>query len=150
MRLILVDIDHTLSDAAWRDHMMEACYRDKNWDEYHAASADDKPVPEMVAMINSLQKSGWYVTALTTRPEKWRVLTNAWLLKHGVLIDDLLMRPDGDYLPNNESKLAVFKKYVSQNGIRFENIIVIDDHERIVSIFKAEKITVLQTHVRRC
>jgi HAD superfamily, subfamily IIIB (Acid phosphatase) len=149
MRLLLVDIDHTLSDAAVRDHMMDACYRDKAWDAYHEASAHDKPVPEMVALVNSLQISGWYVVGLTTRPEKWRTLTVSWLLKHQVNVDHLLMRPDDDYRPNNQSKLAVFKEYAAQNG-SFEDIIVIDDHEGIVTAFKAEKITVLQAHVRRC
>lgn len=150
MRILLVDIDHTLAAAARRDHLLEAAYRDKAWDEYHADSAHDNCVPEMVALANTAQMGGWYVIGLTSRPEKWRALTNAWLMKHRVRLDLLLMRAENDWRPAKESKLATYLAYAKHMSSPPESVILIDDQDANVEAFKAVGITVLQAFVRSC
>lgn len=100
---------------------------------------------EMISLVNCLQASGWYVVGLTTRPEKWRQLTNDWLIKHAVRIDKLLMRPHDDFRPNAESKLEIATKFISHHQV--DSIIVIDDHDAVVSSFRAQNVTVLQAYV---
>jgi hypothetical protein len=145
MKLLFVDIDHTLTAAHWRDEMIDYASRNRDWDSYHSESIKDKPIPEMISLVNCLQTAGWYVVGLTTRPEKWRQLTNDWLLKYQVLIDKLLMRPHDDYRPNAESKIDLATKFISQHQV--DNIIVIDDHDAVVASFRAHNITVLQAYV---
>jgi len=145
MKVLFVDIDHTLTAAHWRDDLIEVAKRNRDWDMYHQKSIEDKPIMEMISLVNCLQASGWYVVGLTTRPEKWRQLTNDWLIKHAVRIDKLLMRPHDDFRPNAESKLEIATKFISHHQV--DSIIVIDDHDAVVSSFRAQNVTVLQAYV---
>lgn len=136
--ILLVDIDHTLSDAFWRDPMIGG-----SWDEYHAASSEDQPLKPMVSLVRALKKDAWLIIGLTARPAKWRKLTMTWLLKHNIPLDEILMRPDEAFHPAPELK---FKLAL----LRFPDLrkvtMVLDDREDVVAIFKAAGITALQVH----
>jgi phosphoglycolate phosphatase-like HAD superfamily hydrolase len=147
--LLFVDLDHTLTHAHWRDDLMDECARNKTWDDYHNMSAQDEPVLEMVELINTCAFAGWKVVALTTRPEKWRSMTNQWLIKHSIDIHILLMRPHDDYRSNAESKMAVYNEFLVGLEDKPSNIIIVDDHDGIVKAFKGINITVLQAHIRK-
>jgi hypothetical protein len=145
MRILFVDIDHTLTAAHWRNDMIEVAKRDRDWDTYHKESINDKPITEMIALVNCLQVSGWYIVGLTTRPEKWRQLTNDWLLRYEVRIDKLLMRPHDDFRPDAQSKLDIVTQFIAHHQV--DSIIVIDDNDYVVSSFRAQNVTVLQAYV---
>lgn len=134
--ILAIDIDNTLADSAWRDSLKP------NWDEYHQASANDKPHSCMVELINSLEQSHWII-CITTRPERWRQLTMTWLLKHKINIDELLMRPDDDFRSSPELKLEIIKSYLE------DNVIAIDDREDVVTAYRGAGITALQAFPRR-
>lgn len=139
---VLVDIDHTLSNAFWRDSMIGSM----GWDDYHMASRDDQPLQDMCSLINEL----WFdyqVIGLTARPEKWRKLTVEWLLKNRVELHEILMRPDDDYRSSPELKVALAKKRFGDdlhNHVSF----VIDDRDDVCSVFRALGVTVLQCYAR--
>src|SRR4051812_48533865 len=97
-KIVLVDIDHTISNAFPRDGMIG----NTTWDEYHGAAPDDEPLHDMVKLVNALHDAGYYLVGLTARPAKWRNMTLCWLIKHGVVLDELLMRPDEAYHPSPE------------------------------------------------
>jgi len=145
MRVLFVDIDHTLTAAHWRDDLIDVAKRNRDWDAYHSASINDKPITEMISLVNCLQISGWYVVGLTTRPEKWRQLTNDWLIKYAVRIDKLLMRPHDDFRPGADSKIEQATQFIAHHQV--DSIIVIDDHDAVVSSFRAQNVTVLQAYV---
>lgn len=138
--IVLIDIDHTLSDAAWRDGMIA----DSSWDDYHAASEKDEPVKEMVDLVNSLESAGHEVIGFTTRPERWRSLTIAWMVKNEVNVTDVLMRRDDDYRPAEKIKSDLFDDF-----LRKENVgLIIDDNEATCAAFRAKGITTLCASVR--
>jgi hypothetical protein len=152
---LIVDIDHTISDANWRNDLLDAAQIsfatvDKTsnaFDRYHEASIKDKPIEEMILLVNTLHKAGWAVIGLTTRPEKWRNLTNTWMITHGAHFDVLLMRPNDDYRPAAQSKLATLKDWLQYSSVALKKentIIVLDDREDIREAFRAEGFTVLQ------
>jgi hypothetical protein len=138
--LILVDIDHTISDAAWRDGMIE----NESWDAYHMASIKDPPVQEMVNLINAMSLTGHVVYGFTARPEKWRKLTMDWMVSHEVLIFYVLMRNDEDFRPADQIKTELVDDYLKRITID----LVIDDREDVCLAFKARGITTLQVSVR--
>lgn len=153
--VILIDIDHTVSDAWWRDGMIEG-FRDNHdeevakrapWDQYHMASAQDKPLDDIVKLLRILH--GMYtLVGLTARPEKWRQLTTDWLVAHGLFFDHLIMRPDADYRPSKKMKasLALEAFGPDLSAIAF----VLDDQEEVLASFAAQGVTCLQTYyVRR-
>lgn len=134
--LILVDIDHTLSDARWRDHMLEPAVKD--WVAYHTQSIDDPPVAPMIQLVKRLQKGkeeGDVIAGLTARPEQWRPLTMKWLFRHGVELDELYMRPDYDFRPSPECKLALVEQYLSD--VDKMSVIFLEDNEKICRAFLA-------------
>jgi hypothetical protein len=136
--IILVDIDHTIANSFWRDHMIGSA----TWDEYHAASRDDKPYRNMISLINSLSSMGNWIIALTGRTEKFRQLTLNWFIKHHIDIDELLMRPDDVFLKNAEMKVKLVQDRFDGN---FKDInFIIDDNEDTVLEFFKLGITTLQ------
>jgi len=144
-RHIICDVDHTLTNAFWRDGML--ANRPVDWDEYHAASIHDKPALDVVEMVQALHLRGFLIVGITGRPEKWRKLTVEWMIKHKVPMDELHMRPNDNYDTAGPLKLFLAR-------LRFSNIpeqvaMVIDDHDGVIAAFTALGVTCLQTHGRR-
>lgn len=138
--ILLCDIDHTISNAAWRDPMIGT----ESWDEYHTHSPKDEPIPEMVNLVRTLHNAGWHTVGLTTRPEKWRRITMDWLVRHDVQFSELIMRPNDEYRAS-----AIVK--VEQVTARFKDLtgaVILDDREDIITAFKAIKVTALHVHAR--
>ncbi len=139
----LIDIDHTLSNATWRDPMLGVA----SWDEYHMEATSDEPIPEMVELVRALHKGGWQLFGLTARPEKFHFITMNWLVNHDIPLMGLLMRPNDNFLPSPEIKVKVFQHYF--NKVEPNSIVVFDDRDDVVAAFKAIGITSLQVNAAR-
>jgi len=128
-KFCFTDIDHTFSNAAWRDAQLG------DWDEYHRLSVDDKPIPETVALLASLNSDRWWTIGLTARPEKWRAITINWCIKHGVFLDELIMRPNDNY-----QGAAEFKRQEVINRLsglqKTPTVILFDDRDDVISAIK--------------
>ena len=140
--ICLVDLDHTLTDAAWRNDMIG------DWDKYHESSIHDKPCTDICTLIDLLRGNGIIVVGLTARPEKWRKLTQQWLIKYGIMIDELLMRPDTNFEPVGALKVNIARE-VFGDDLESRILFVLDDRDDVVSGFKALGVTSLQCHGRR-
>lgn len=123
-RIILVDIDGVLSDDRWREPRKMI-----SWDEYHSAAGNDPPIETSINLINSMHEQGFYIVALTTRPEKWRIVTMRWLTTHNVAIDELIMRPENDYRKSPELKLALAEPFGE------EVVAIIDNRQDVIEMF---------------
>jgi hypothetical protein len=141
--VILVDIDHTLSAAHWRDAMIGG-----PWDEYHAASVADPPAHDIAALVRALYNCGYTIIGITARPEKWRKLTMDWLLRHSIPLHSILMRPDAAYHPAPEIKVKLAQEHFGDALVTCVAFII-DDREDVVAAFRALGITTLQCHVRQ-
>lgn len=139
--VVLVDIDHVIS-AAWpRDPMIG----NVSWDEYHAASSADLPVRDIVQLLQRL-KEHYKIVAITARPEKWRQLSMAWMVKHKVPVDELLMRPDNAFRPAPQIKLElVNERFPDKDEIAF----LLDNREDVVAAFYSIGVTCMQVFGRR-
>jgi NLI interacting factor-like phosphatase len=131
--ILITDLDHTLAASSWRDQ-----HRGGNWDAYHAMAKDDKPILQMIFLINTVALNA-KVVCITTRPEKWRMLTLNWLLKYRVEIDELLMRPNDDFRPSPVLKVALAQQFLAED----ENIVAIDDREDVLQAYQAVGIKAL-------
>lgn len=149
MTIILIDLDHCLTDARGRDHLIPA----QDWDAYHSAAGDDPPVQAIVNLIGWLPPSdegGPQVWGVTGRNEKWRSLTNQWLLRHGVWLDELLMRPDDDFTPAHELKVRLIRERLpshDDSALRRDIALVLDDNEAVLSAFAAIGITTCRVSI---
>jgi hypothetical protein len=139
-RAVLVDIDHTLSDAFWRDELIGT------WDAYHEASSGDLPLLPVIGLINSLHLCRYTIVGITARPEKWRQLTLNWLVRWGAHVHELLMRPDDAFHPSPEIKLELARKrFPDFNDIAF----LLEDRDDVCAAFREAGVTVLQVFSKR-
>ena len=143
--IILVDIDHTLTDAFHRDQMIGIA----PWDEYHAKGIEDDPAHDFVEfMMHSRHNDRYDWIGLTSRPEKFRGLTMQWLVHHGIGLDQLWMRPNTDFRPAPEVKVSLCKEKLGEDW-KSKVLMLIDDNEKVVEAFRGEGITCLQIFNRR-
>lgn len=98
---VVVDIDGVLSDAARRQHYIEAPIA--NWRAFFEACGEDEVIEEVKILLDLLDPS-LSVLLLTGRPARVHSQTEAWLARYGIRWDLLLMREGGDYSMAREFK----------------------------------------------
>ncbi len=144
---ILVDIDHTLSEASWRDGMHDDPLKSR--DEYFAAAKDDKPLADTIRLMNTLGRDYNYII-LTARPEKWRQLTMQWLVAHSVNADEVLMRPEGCFDPTPRMKVDLaLERFGGEKGLLEHVAMVLDNREDVIAAFSEVGVTAMQIFGRR-
>jgi hypothetical protein len=137
---VIVDIDGVLSDAASRQHYLEAPRRD--WRGFFDACGDD-PVIEEVRVLLDLLDADLRIVLLTARPERVHHLTEAWLRRYQIRWDLLIMRPGGDFAQSDVFKQAMARE-LRRYG--FEPRLAIEDDRRNVAMFRAEDIPCVYFH----
>lgn len=149
--IILIDVDHTISDAFWRDDLIKRSRDSGDWEEYHSRGKDDKPLEDMVRLISLMIIGGERmdhrvdIWAITARPEKWRKQTTSWFLKNRVLPMNILMRPEDAFKPAPQIKVDLCKEHNILNRI----LCIFDDREDVVSAFRELGITAFQVYARK-
>jgi hypothetical protein len=139
--IVLCDFDHTISDAAWRDDLIAA----NDWPAYFKEAHRDEPIWPVVHVVNALWRGGHKVVILTARPEWYRAKSLEWLTKYGVSADDMLMRPDDNYMRSPELKVWLAKKEFGDDLLAADIGLMIDDREDVVRAFNALGVPTLMT-----
>ena len=144
MEAVIFDIDGTLADLTHRLHLVEN--RKREWSKFFNGIPDDTPIKPIVdlasALIRSNEKAILFVTG---RPERTRMDTVTWLLKHGLEVEfetRLFMRKDGEGREDHIVKRDIL------NDIRnagFEPVLVFDDRQSVVDMWRRQGIRVAQT-----
>ena len=139
---VLIDIDGVLSDAATRQHYIEAPRRD--WRGFFDACGDDPVIEEVRVMLDLLDRDV-RVILLTARPQRVHELTEAWLRRYHIRWDVLLMRPWGDYELSRDFKQS---SLWDLRDYGFEVLLGIEDDRRNVEMLRAEGVPTLYRHSR--
>lgn len=137
---VVVDIDGVLSDAAGRQHYLEAPRR--NWNAFFEACGDDPVIEEVKVLLDNLDRD-LRVVLLTARPERVHHLTEAWLRRYRIRWDVLLMRPWGDYEMARDFKQASVWEL---RAYGFELRLAIEDDRRNVDMFRMEGVPTVYFH----
>lgn len=134
---IIFDIDGTLADCSHRRYYIEKPNND--WGAFYAGMAKDTPT-----YLATLLSTGVFNFALpifvTGRPEEYRYTTEQWLLAYtrirfpGNKPPILLMRPDGDYTPDDDLKRRI---YIDQIKPHFDIQLVFDDRNKVVKMWRS-------------
>jgi hypothetical protein len=135
---VIFDIDGTLADVRHRLHYVS--HGGKDWPGFFAMMGDD-PVHQPVARLLRLVHAELPVVLCSGRPEDYRDATERWLSRHGLPYARLYMRAKGDFRQD-----AVIKRQILA-GIRedgFEPILVVDDRQQVVDMWREEGLTCLQ------
>jgi phosphoglycolate phosphatase-like HAD superfamily hydrolase len=137
---VVVDIDGVLSDAASRQHYLEAPRPD--WRGFFDACSED-PVIEEVRVLLDLLDPSLQVVLLTGRPARVHELTEAWLGRYGIRWDLLLMREGGDYSAARQFKEEAVGE-LRLSG--FELCLAFEDDRRNAEMFRAAGVPCIYIH----
>ena len=137
-RNVIVDLDHTIADAYWRDALIG------RWDEYYAESINDHPFPWIRDLLMVIHYTGLYnIVCITARQEKWRALSIKWMMKEYIPVDELIMRADDDYRKGVEVKESLIRERFPDLGwVSF----AIEDRADVCEVYLRLGINVLQVH----
>ena len=139
--IFLCDIDSTIADLSHRLHFIEN--GNKQWDEFYAAVAMDKPIPEVIQTIQLLSQSGATILLVTGRSSACRFETVMWLHGHGVPFEGLYMRDENDYRQDNVVKGELLDQLAGEWDVS-QVIGVFEDRQQCVDLYRARGLKVFQ------
>jgi hypothetical protein len=135
-KIVIVDIDHTISDAAWRDPLIGS------WDEYYREQVYDRPIEFVLDLLLALAATR-DIVAVTARPEEHMWATVRWLYQHAFPVEAIFMRPKDDYRPSPEVKCSLIRQnFPDLRDIDF----VLEDRDDCVAAYKQMGLNVLQVN----
>ena len=168
--IVICDIDSTLADDNGRlRHLAEYCTQcnepwedaegrplvgncivtghphirhKKDWGSYFAAVSDDKPIPQMVNLLERLNDH--LIVLISGRPvsngaTKVGILTEDWLLKHNIHFDRLFLK-----MRDFHQKSPDFKKGILEHLPKNRIAIVFDDDPDCCAMYRSQGLYVLQ------
>lgn len=128
-RVLVSDLDGTLSDSRAREHLLP------DFDAFHEAGRKDPPNWDVLAMVQAAVDFGFELLILTGRNEAYREATIDWLERRCKLyhLDDyrLLMRPDGDFRPDVETKESLLRGFYGELPPA-DRTVFLEDRDKLV------------------
>lgn len=137
---VVFDMDGVLSDAGGRQHLLAPPRRD--WDAFFEAVGDDALIAEVARLLDVLAPD-LRVVLLTARPVRVRPQTLAWLERHELRWDLLIMRPDRDYHSSRDFKRTATEQLRARG---FDLRLAFEDDRRNVDMFHAEGVPCIYIH----
>ncbi len=168
--IILCDLDGTLADIRHRLHYIAntqpcpACTvdtpvicpacddmgfvkRTPDWEGFHAACADDKPIRDTIDAVDFMKRgmteclgSSVELWITSGRSDSVRGETVRWLHQCGVPHDRLIMRPHGDHTPDDILKRSWLNTIIPKDRV----LCVFDDRKRVVDMWREQGLTCYQ------
>lgn len=135
--VIIFDLDGTLADVEHRRHLVQ--YKPPKWDEFYAACTEDSVVEHVRAMFQALRNEGYALWIFSGRSDAVDRQTWDWLQRHDLVPDMLLMRPEGDFTPDEELKESWLYEYGKE-----QVLCVFDDRNKVVDMWRRNGIPCFQ------
>lgn len=136
MKAVIFDIDGTLADDSHRLELLEPDENGrKDYEAYNSLMSLDLPKLAVKLLAIGFDKQGVMIYVITGRFARHRAETKAWLLKHGIPFDFLIMRRDGDY------RCGTIIKREELNIIRrkgYNVIAAFEDRNKLIDMFREE------------
>jgi hypothetical protein len=124
----IFDIDGTVADISHRLHFIQKTPKD--WDAFHNACCDDKPIPHMVRLAQVLNARIVYVTGRPLLSEKD---TLYWIWIHIDVAGPLYMRKNGDHRRDDIVKREMLDR-IRADG--YNPIMAFEDRSRVVKMWR--------------
>lgn len=137
-KIVLVDMDGTLSDVSHRIHHIRG---KKNWKQFFRLMDQDPPVAAVVDWVRNLAEDH-EIVIVTGRPDDFRRNTEDWLKRYAVPYSRLLMRRSGDHRPDHVVKKELLER-VDKHNVAF----VIDDRPTVCDMWRGCGLKVYQVRV---
>jgi hypothetical protein len=135
---VIVDLDGTLADHEERLKFIPSDPKGGDWTAFYRNQIDD-PVFEGVAEIVR-RLSNFFIVICTARPEKYRLDSEKWLAVNQIPYDAMMMRPDGDWRPNQEIKSDQLDTIIS---LGWDPFLAFEDHPGTIEMFRERGVETL-------
>ena len=137
---VICDVDGTLCDVRSVRHFVERPagverFR-ADFARFHAASEDCPPFPQVVRLVQALDRAGYAIIIVTARERRWTDLTERWLDVHHVPRSELVTRNDLDYRADAVVKAEICAEIQS----RYAPQLAIDDRDDILAVWSGSSI----------
>jgi len=137
--MVIFDIDGTLTLTADRakKYLKKGA---KDWEGFLSHCGEDPPNRPIIKVFKALTQTGEYIKMITGRDERWREITQEWLLYEGISImhRDLHMRKADDNRDDVIIKTEIIQPFKDQIEMVFE------DRASVVKMWRDLGITCLQ------
>lgn len=144
MRVIVYDIDGTLSNNGHRQHFLSDP-ENRDWKNFNYNMAYDKPHDDIIFLMRTLHLFGTTNVITTGREECYRDVTLAWLHDQGLdnFFHKLYMRTNQDYRDDNLIKYEMLQQIIAD----FERpYMVFEDRDKCVRMWRENDIRCLQVN----
>lgn len=139
VKLLLCDIDGTVADLSHRRHFV--ANQPKNWKAFNATLHLDKPINDIIDIVNKVFWAGGKVVMCSGREEVYKAITKDWLWHNGVLFHDIYMRAEKDFRDDGQVKRELLYQIRKDYG---EPDLVLDDRDRVVKMWREEGVRCVQ------
>lgn len=144
-----MDVDGVLSDASSRQYLLGV--EPRRWADFFEASVDDPAIPEGIGLSRALVRftddagsvGARPLVLLTARPARLADTTMAWMARHGVAWDLLVMRVDGD---NRTSPDVKREALADLRATGHKPALAVDDDPRNAEMYWGEGVPVVYVH----
>lgn len=137
-KVIIVDMDGTLSDVSARKHFVER--EKKDWESFYSNMKNDKPRLDVVYEIGRLVKelNIEEIFIITSRREFARAETMEWLnsnIDESITdkISHIYMREDDDMRADIEVKKEIYDREFKD---KYDVVAVFEDRPRIIRMYR--------------
>jgi hypothetical protein len=134
----IFDIDGTIADVSHRLHYIQS--KQKNWDKFFAASADDKAIIHIRDLARHLSKIA-PVVFVSGRSDQVRKETEEWLEREVGKRGPLYMRKKRDRRPDYIVKAELLDRLIKDG---YQPIMAFDDRDQVVKMWRARGIPCAQ------
>jgi len=141
MIYIIVDLDGTLSNCDHRRHLA----RKGKWDEFFKRCYEDSGQWPVIHTVNALRqylpREQYQIVIFSGRSDIVAERTEDWLDYFNVQYDELFMREEGDYTPDD-----ILKKQMLDELLQEEDSVLmcIDDRQKVVDMWRSLNIMTFQ------
>lgn len=136
---IIFDMDGTLCDVQAIRHYVRG--DNQNFDAFHKASLWCPPIPYVAEATRTYSFIKHHITIVTARDEKYRRVTEDWLVKHDIRHDALYMRVWGDQRKDRLVKADILHAMRLRG---FEPVLAWDDNPHVIELWESEGIDVVE------
>lgn len=134
MTFIILDLDNTIFDDAWRIPRINWKEQDpfKRYHEYHSLAPFDE-----IGNVDLFENTPHEIIIMTARPVHYRAQTEEKLLRHGIDPALILMRNTSDHVHSKELKRQQLCSLKPAHGILREDIVcAYDDRQDVVDMYR--------------
>jgi FMN phosphatase YigB (HAD superfamily) len=140
MKVVVFDLDGTLADTGHRLHLLK--YKPKKYDEFYELCGRDELNEDIASLFRLFSSNiGWKVIICTGRRSSTFEATHKWLTRHKLRYDELHLRKDGDFRPDEIIKSEMLDKLIEKGD---KPDLVVDDRDKVVKMWRDRGIRCLQ------